>query len=75
MNALPSQLASEAGFPANTPARTLAILSTKNNSLAIGLLNEFSGLRPEWRCFLPNDGDKDRADLDGAARSCILCHH
>jgi 1-acyl-sn-glycerol-3-phosphate acyltransferase len=72
MNALLSQFASEAGFPASTPARTLAIMSAKNNSLATGLLNQFSGLRPEWRCFLLNDGDKDRADLDGAATSCIF---
>jgi 1-acyl-sn-glycerol-3-phosphate acyltransferase len=72
MNALVSQVASKAGFRANSPARPLAVLSAKNNSLATGLLNEFSRLRPEWRCFLLNDEDKDRADLDGAATSCIF---
>ena len=72
MNALLSQFASEAGFSTNAPARPLAVLSAKNNTLATGLLNEFSRLRPEWQCFLLNDGDKGRANLAGAATSCIF---
>ncbi|MGC2695755.1 MAG: 1-acyl-sn-glycerol-3-phosphate acyltransferase [Candidatus Angelobacter sp.] len=72
MNALVSQVASASEVPVIAPAQTLAILSAKNNSLTTSLLNEFFRLRPEWRCFLLDDGDNAPADLDGAVTSCIF---